>query len=240
MSTLIKFKKLLLDILFPSVCVNCKKDFSDEKQNNLLCQDCLKKIAINTTLFCGQCQARLPENKKICHKNFPYLLGAATNFNDPIRNLIHQFKYRHWKRAELPIADIIKIYLGNLKLTSRQIKNWTVLPVPLHKNRERNRGFNQAELIGKIIAANLKLPIRGDLLLRIKETKNQAELKDWQQRKNNVKDAFQVTDPKTIQGKNILLVDDVYTSGATINEAIRLLKESGARKIIAMVVAKAR
>jgi len=205
-----------------------------------LCEDCFKKIAFNTTLFCGQCRARLPENEKICHKNFPYLLGAATNFNDPIRNLIHQLKYRHWKSAEQPIAKIINIYLKNLKLTNQQIKNFIVVPIPLHKNREQDRGFNQAALIGKNIADNLDLPFRKNLLLRIKETKIQAELKDWEQRKTNLENAFQISEPTTLLGKNILLVDDVYTSGATINEAVRILKENGVKKIIAMVVAKAR
>ena len=114
------------------------------------------------------------------------------------------------------------------------------MPIPLHKNRERERGFNQSEAIAKIIASELNLQLKKDLLVRAKETKIQAELKDWNQRKNNLAGAFQIPQPEGIKGKNIILVDDVYTSGATINEAVKTLKENGAKKIIALVIAKAR
>jgi len=110
--------------------------------------------------------------------------------------------------------------------------------MPLHKNREEKRGFNQSELLSEEISKILTLPIINGAILRIKETKPQAELRGWEQRKVNMEKSFSVSNPEKIAGKNIILVDDVCTSGATANEAVKTLKENGAKKIIVLVVAK--
>ena len=209
MPTLIKLKEIILDILFPAICLNCKTSLKSEEKDDIICSPCLSKIAIHTTLFCGTCRARLPENKKICHKNCSFLLGAATDFNDPIRNLIHQLKYQHWKRVQAPIQKIIHIYLENLRLDKEKIKNYIIIPIPLHKNREYDRGFNQAEIIGKTISEKLGLSIKNNLLTRIKETKTQTELKNWDQRNENLVGAFKIYNRIAIENQNIILVDDV-------------------------------
>jgi ComF family protein len=271
-----KLKDILLDILFPPICLNCEKTLLKEERDNAFCALCFSKIIVHTSLFCPICRARLPENKKICHKSAKFLLAAATNFDEPIKNLIHQFKYGYWTRLIKPIGNILAAYLENLTrfhlvrftrwnlvkvnigtseiqnindnsgtsdvqtLKKKIFQNYIVIPIPLHKNRQRERGFNQAELLGKIISEKLNLVMRRDLLVRVKETKNQAELKNWKDRKKNLEKSFAVTAPEIIRKKNIILVDDVCTSGATIEEAAKTLKESGTRKIIALVVAKAR
>lgn len=236
MNYLIKIKELALDILFPPICLNCLRHLNAEEKTSGLCADCFAKITVHTSLFCSACRARLPKNIKICHKDSAYLLGAATNFDEAARNLIHQLKYHSWSRLQKPIKNLLEIYFKNLNL--KLAGNWLVIPIPLHKKRERERGFNQASLIGKIIADYYRLPIRTDILIRQKETKSQTDLKDWEQRKNNLSGAFQVTQPETIKNKNIILVDDVYTSGATIKEAVKNLKLAGAKKIMALVLAK--
>lgn len=238
MYILTKTKNLLLDILFPPICINCKKFLEQSEKENSICNLCFSKINIHTTLFCGKCRARLPENKKICHKDAVYLLGAATDYNEEIKNLIHVFKYQSWTRIKKPLEQIINCYLKNLWLEKPNLTNFIIIPIPLHKTRKQERGFNQAELLGEIIAEKLQLPLKINVLIKTKETKSQAELKDWEKRKENLRESFMVQQPEQIKDKNIILIDDVYTSGATINEAAKTLRDSGARKILALVIAK--
>ena len=120
------------------------------------------------------------------------------------------------------------------------MKNYLIIPIPLHKDRERQRGFNQAELIGKIIGEILNLPAEKNILARHKKTESQAKMKNWEKRSENLADAFSLRSSEAIKNKNIILVDDVHTSGATISEAAKILKANGAKKIIALVIAKTR
>lgn len=238
MSHLIKLKEMLLDALFPPICVSCKSFLNSEEKSNAVCHLCFSKISVHTTLFCGVCKARLPENKKICHKNAKYLLGAVANYEDIVRNLIHQYKYGRWQRMALPLNDLVSKYLKNLNLNIN--KSYIVIPIPIHKNKKAERGFNQSEIIAGQVAEKLNLPLESDNLIRQKETKSQTEFQDWEQRKNNLKNSFTVYFPEKIKNKNILLIDDIYTSGATIGEAAETLRKSGAKKIIALVIAKTR
>ena len=237
MPYLTNIKEFIWDILFPPICLSCQTSLKSGEKSDSLCASCLSKIILHTTLFCGKCRARLPDNKKICHKDSPYLLGAATNYEEPIKSLIHGFKYKSWSRLQKPIKKLVIKYLQNLNL---EFKNYIVIPVPLYKKREQERGFNQAKLIAEIFSDSLKLPLEQNILIRTKETESQAEIKDWDQRKENLNDAFSLESAGKIKDKNIILIDDVYTSGATVNEAIKILKTNGAKKILAFVIAKAR
>jgi ComF family protein len=112
------------------------------------------------------------------------------------------------------------------------------VPVPLSKKKLRWRGFNQAEEIAKELANFLKIPLISDCLIKTKETKDQVELSE-KERKENVKGAFYIKNKEKIAGKNVLLVDDVFTTGATMEEAAKVLNEAGSEKIVGVVVAKA-
>ena len=243
MLNLNKLKGLIFDILFPPICFSCQTALNRAEKEKRICNGCFSKITIHATLFCGICRARLPENKKICHKNSPYILGAATDYDETAKKLIHQFKYRHWTGLENIFGNILKIYLNNLrpeKTLKQFLNNCFVVPIPLYKEKERERGFNQAEILGKTISKILSLPLENKALVRIRETKPQAELKDWDKRKENMDKSFKAQNPERIKNANIILVDDVYTSGATISEAVKTLRNAGAKKIIALVIAKTR
>jgi ComF family protein len=116
--------------------------------------------------------------------------------------------------------------------------NFVLVPVPLSKKKLKWRGFNQAEEIAKELANFLKIPLISDCLIKTKETKDQVELSE-KERKENVKGAFYIKNKEKIAGKNVLLVDDVFTTGATMEEAAKVLKEAGSEKIVGVVVAKA-
>lgn len=234
---LIKAKNLALDILFPPLCLNCQKSVDD--RNKLICEKCLSLIKFNNTLFCPVCRARLPENKKICHYDSQYLLAAAGNYDDTVlQNLIHCFKYKYLKGLAPVLGEITLKYLGILNLTSLNLKSFIVVPIPLHPKKERQRGFNQAKLIAEFLAQELNLELI-EPLKRVKNTEQQAKLKDQDERIKNINGCFEIKNPEQIGHKNILLIDDVFTSGATINEAVKILKANGASKIITLVLAKA-
>lgn len=213
-----KVKDLALDILFPI------KDFPEG-------------IKLNQTLFCPTCRARLAENKKICHKKSQYKLGAATSYGDAqIRRLIWQLKYRGKKGNCVYLGILLTDYLKNLGIN---LKNYTIVPVPLSKKRRQERGYNHAQLIARIVAGNLKLPVEEEIILKTKETLPQAEIKDWDKRKKNLENCFSVIDADKIKNKNFIILDDVFTSGATLNEIARVLKSAGSKRILGLVVAKA-
>lgn len=243
---LIKIKDIIFDILFPPICINCRKHLSLSKYD-YLCDDCFNKIKLNSALFCPFCRARLADNKKICNHSkkifpFPYFLAAASNYDDSImRNLIYCFKYQKFEKLAPILGEIIIKYLKNIKLINQltnQPKNYIIVPIPLHFWREKTRGFNQSKLIAECIAEKLNLQLVG-ALKRAKNNKPQAKSKNTKERNKNVEGIFKVINTDLIKGKNIILVDDVYTSGATINEAVKILKQNRCRKIIALVTAKA-
>lgn len=248
----VAIKNTALDILFPPICFGCKNHL--ENRDKFICDACLGSIKINNTLFCPMCQARLPENKRICNhgleknEEFPYLLAAAANYdNKIIQDVIHSYKYTYFDKLSSALGAILTDYLNSVIRNSKfEIKNFSVTYIPLHFFRERERGFNQSKLLAQIISKNFNLELI-DALRRIKNNPPQAKIaknnlqqsKNYENRKKNISSAFQITDSEIISGKNIILIDDVYTSGATMSEAAKVLKQHGAGKIIALVIAKA-
>lgn len=114
------------------------------------------------------------------------------------------------------------------------------MPIPLHKNREWSRGFNQAHVIGTRMAAYLGIPVVAGNLVRAKKTSAQADQKDYAAREENIRGAFHALDPEAFKGRSIMLVDDVTTSGATLHEAAKVMKQCGAKNVVALVAARAR
>ncbi len=229
-----EIKNLLLDLIFPRKCVACNLNL---KNKEVLCWSCQKEIKINSTLFCGACLARLPQNKKICHKDFPYLLGAATSYQDEIiKKLILALKFKGVQKAAEFLGNVLVGYAEN---TMEPFWNYLVVPIPLSSRRLRERGFNQAELIAKVFADHFNLKLETQNLTRLKDTKPQSGLKGMEKRALNVRDAFIIKKPEFFEGQSIILIDDVVTSEATLKEAVLALKKAGAKKILTLVVAKA-
>lgn len=234
-SFLIKVKSVLLEIFFPPLCLNCRKFLNADK---FLCENCFDAIKLNSAPFCPVCRKRLAEGKICRHsqQRFSYLLAAAGSYDDPVlKNLIHYYKYKSFKNLTPLLGELI---LNCFKFLNFKLLNFIVVPIPLHPSRERKRGFNQAELLAGFVGQKLNLKITA-ALKRIKNVKPQAQLKNGEERIKNVEGCFKITNPESVKNKNIILIDDVFTSGATMNEAVKILKENGCRKIIALVLAKA-
>ncbi|MDP3729461.1 MAG: ComF family protein [bacterium] len=237
MLSLAKIKEITLAILFPPLCLVCKKTIPYNDASFNLCHLCTSHITINTSFFCSICRVRLPYNKKTCHKNAQFLLGAATTFRDEIKEVIHSYKYQKWQRLHKPLSELLITYLTKTKILFQPEKT-IVIPMPLHPTKLKERGFNQAELLAASIATHYAIPLITNTLMRDKETKTQTELKDFEMRKQNVADAFIIHNSEQIKNKNVILIDDVFTSGATMTVAVGVLKKAGARAITALVIAK--
>lgn len=206
--------KPLLDILFPIQCLgNCKTW---------------------DTWLCDNCTLKIQNSCKIILKNNLSGLYYLTNYRDElIQKLIHQLKYRYAEE----IAEILgKQFRGLIDQNFDYI-----IPIPLHKKRYAERGFNQAELLGKqiIVQTHCNASLQTDILFRGKYTHAQAQL-SHEERKLNMRNVFMINKKKMdfIKNKKILLVDDVYTTGATMNECAKILKKNNAKEIWGIVVAK--
>ena len=166
------------------------------------------------------------------------MIYAATEYREQkiASLLVGALKYHGVKRAADHCADILKTHLHLAQFAPQ--KNWLVTAVPLHKKRLRERGFNQAELIAKNIAAHYNVPYAPRVLARALHTTPQTEVSESAKRLENVKGAFVCYNAKTVRGKYIMLIDDVTTTGATFEACAKALKSAGAKKIIACAIAK--
>jgi len=234
------FKKgvgFVLNLFFPKKCLGCGT------ADVYLCSNCFNRIEIalnNTCFFCG----KIIWQGKICvdcqKENYLDRIISATNYKNPLaRDLIKNFKYHYVKELSQSLTQLIIKSLtlcGILDFPHSVV----VLPIPLYKIRHRTRGFNQAELLAKQIADYFNLPLETNILKRIISGIPQANIKDNKKRKENIKGVFEIhlSSLKRLRGQNIILIDDVLTTGATLIEATKVLKNNGADEVWALAVAR--
>ncbi len=152
-----------------------------------------------------------------------------------MRTIIHNLKYRY----KIHLAVNLGSSIGKIINEDKNIRKWDLLiPIPLHKVKQRSRGFNQSELIVDAITEVCSIEKDNAVLIRHRYTRNQAAL-PMRERAANVKGAFSVVDKSKIEGKKIILVDDVITTGSTMLECIKTLKEAGAKEVVALSAALA-
>lgn len=221
MACLFRFKDKILSIPFPDTCIVCGEPV---ETTEYACNSCKKRIPYITTDFkCRKCLGFLHTSKNgvcgTCIAENPLYtrLISCVKYEGQVRNTIRAYKF--WNRPDY--------HLGFSKLACEILETSDVcfdaiIPIPLSKKSFKARGYNQSELISKRISMYFDVPIFDDLLIKIRETKRQSELK-LEYRKKNIKGAFDVFNPKRIEGLHILLVDDIFTSGNTMREASKML-----------------
>jgi competence protein ComFC len=230
-----KIKDFLLKIFFPKFCFSC------QREGSYLCPDCSATLDILESNFC-LCEnpSRLPAAGKcfLCQKKSLNGLYFAVSYkNNLIKTLIHRFKYEPYiKELATSLACLIIAHF-NLIQKVFSGENFIIVPVPLTKKKLKKRGFNQSEEIAKELAKNLSIPLLSDCLIKEKETPAQMELKK-EARQNNLKGVFSISDPGRIRGKKILLVDDVYTTGSTMQECASVLKKAGSQEVWGVAIAR--
>jgi len=231
------FHRFVLDILFPISCLKC------QEYGKWLCDQCLREIKTCTEQICPICEKVFTPDGKTCltcrkKTSLDGLLVCASYQEKIIPKIIHAFKYKFILNLQYPLGEIMTraILSSNLPLAD------FIIPIPLHSKRMRWRGFNQslllAEYIGKNITPGIKVPILSDALYRNKNTSSQMKIKNYQKRKENIFNAFSVINKKAVERKNIFLIDDIATTGATLFECASILKKAGAKKVFAIVIAR--
>jgi ComF family protein len=153
-------------------------------------------------------------------------------FEGPLREAIHQFKYRPCRALGRPLALWMTKNICPVDGIDR------IIPVPLHTSRLRQRGFNQALILAHGISKTFTLPLSYDNLKRVRPTRPQVEL-SAEERIKNVAGAFALRNPDELKGLDVLLIDDVFTTGATMNECARVLKDAGVSRVTALTIARA-
>ncbi len=213
----------ILDILFPKYCVNCRKS------GDFLCPNCFSKLSYDVNNICLACTK--PSYNSLTHpncRNKNRIEGAfaCLVFDSITKKLVHQFKYEPYLSSLAPfITDLMfESLIQNEEFVKLQKQEIILVPIPLSKKKYRSRGYNQSELVSKELSKKLHWKTL-NALIRVKDTKTQVGLTK-EERRDNIHDAFKINPKfvKEIANKNILLIDDVVTTGATFNEATRILK----------------
>lgn len=232
----------LLDLTYPKTCYACKKKISGPAVNGFVCAECWVKIKINTPPFCQSCGRSLTGKKSLkniclsCIKKPLHFDRAFSpcSYEGVIKDLIHTFKYKNKDYLGAALSKPMAAFIREYNLPMEFID--AIVPVPLHKTRLREREFNHAYVLSRHLGLEFNKTVLEDNLLRRRNTPTQTELKD-QERFLNVKGCFQVAEKKSVKGLNILLVDDVLTTGATSSEAALALKEAGANIVYVLTLA---
>ena len=226
-------------LLFPRRCPICHEIV--EEPGELACDICKTRVLRVRTPWCQRCgKPLIAHEQEYCgdcsRKTHVFRKGrAAFIYDETMRRSIARFKYDGRQEYAAFYADEI------LKTCAREVLRWkaeALIPIPLHPARRRKRGYNQAELLAKELSLRSGIPIDKNLLIRTKNTRAQKELSD-QERKANLKHAFSVRE-KRIPYKKIILVDDIYTTGSTMDEAAAVLKARGAEMIYFLCISVGR
>ncbi len=227
--------KIAKDYVFPIFCVGCSQE------GVYLCSVCEALIDKTPVYACPGCNSG-NQTGDCCGscRSESYLdnhIGAVKYEEDKIiGRIIHRFKYDYIEDYKIVFGGLIREYISICSCRFSGID--LIAPVPLHPRRFAERGFNQAELIAQDVGKSSGIPVSSDLLKRVRYTRIQARL-NKDERIKNIKDAFKINKDIDIKNKNILLVDDVFTTGSTLQECAKVLKQAGASSVRGFSVARA-
>jgi competence protein ComFC len=230
----------LSSLFYPPLCVVCSSNVDGREY---LCESCRSRAPRITPPFCAKCsepfsgaitQAFSCANCEHRTLHFDSAV-AAYRSRGLVRKLVHQFKYGHQRHLRHPLAEWLRETMSDSRLRDRHFD--LIVPVPLHPARERERGFNQATLLAELLALQVAVPLRA-VLQRIRYTTTQTAY-DRAERMENLHDAFRLRKNMNVRQLRVLLIDDVLTTGSTLSECARILKESGAISVHAATAARA-
>lgn len=208
------------ELLWPARCIGCRMLGSD------LCTRCLGT-------------ARKQEVQRLRGHAYLDALVVAAPLKGIIETAVYALKYRGMRQLAVPLGDWTAGVIGLRRSTSTMFgANPLIVPVPLHVSRLRERDYNQAALLARRLSMIAAMPLSESVLVRLRNTGSQVRTYSRIERLDNMRGAFSVTEAKTVTDRDIVLVDDVCTTGATLEDCARALKESGARSVSAIVLAR--
>ena len=204
------------------ICDVCRKELDYLKVKEPRCMQCGKPIRHAEAEYCRDCM----------HTHHYYEKGLSLWLHQaPVSTSVYQFKYHNQRRfGEIYAEELVRQY-------SSVIQRWkpdVIIPIPLHRKRRRKRGFNQAEILANQIGRKMNLPVDKKMLFRICRTKPQKTL-SHRERKENLKHAFAIV-PGSCKVRRVLLIDDIYTTGNTIDAAAEILRKSGVEKVYFLTI----
>lgn len=237
-SRLRRHGRTLLDVALPAMCPACGDRLRPLDQH--VCERCWERIGDIRPPVCSVCGLGDFVPGKRCpaclrEEIFYSRARQAAPFAEPLSTLVDRLKYGHTAELAQPMARLLA---RQLKRDHAREKWDLIVPVPLHRVRERERGYNQSALITRHLGKMIGWPVAVRAMVRHRRTKSQTRL-GRADRMRNVVGAFSCPEPALVAGKRILLLDDVYTTGSTMNESARALIEAGAESVFALAVARA-
>jgi competence protein ComFC len=225
-----QLKGRVADFLFPPHCLGCGKE------GDFLCIPCRRALPRLLPPLCPRCSRPLIQEDRcpICQRWRLEINGIRSPllFQGVVRQAIHQLKYNNFKVLASPLAQLLAEYVE-----TRPLPVEVIVPVPLHPRRLRERGYNQSALLARELGRLISLPVVEDSLFRLKDTPAQARASNAEIRRSNVVGVFACRDEK-LKGKQVLLIDDVCTTGATLDSCAITLNRAGASSVWGLALAR--
>ncbi len=215
----------IFDWIYPPRCIFCHNIIPINKYAQLdICEHCIKTLPFIKEPTCNKCGKSLNNDKEFCNdcysKEHLYKKGFITlEYIGMTIEAIYRFKYMNCPHYSKTFAYIMYEDMKNKNMLNYNFD--LIIPIPLHINKLKKRGYNQAELLAKELSYKLKIPYE-PIIKRIKDTKPQNSLSP-KERYNNLKSAFEIIDIDKIKDKKVLLIDDIYTTGATMDACVQVL-----------------
>lgn len=221
-------KEYLISLLFPKHCPFCGHPMEIYQ---MYCEECEQELPwVPSDSLCPTC------GKKNCIcSNDPFLkrLYVPFFYDGIVANAIKNLKFYNKRAYSRPLSSLLAHYIRQKDQNSHFD---CIIPIPMTKRDIRKRGYSQSELMARFTGEELNIPVEKNRLIKVHQTEKQHRL-NAEERRINLKDAFAVKDPETLKGKSVLLCDDVITTGATLLEAAKTLRDAGITDISAVVVA---
>ncbi|MBD3306511.1 ComF family protein [candidate division KSB3 bacterium] len=244
-SSLSVWLQTALDFVFPAECGYCQHFVGDDRVL-IFCKTCWSRIVLISEPVCPQCGK--PFDSSVVRQHAPHRCGACrtsppffdfafapAHYDGVLKEAILQFKFHQKPGLGRPLAHLL---LGQIPPDLALQDYEVILPVPLHKSRQKQRGYNQAAILARHLARPYHLELMPHNLIRTRDTHAQSLLQGSQERQTNVKNAFHLRSPEAIRDRRVILVDDVLTTGATVNECAKTLKNAGARTVCVLTVSR--
>lgn len=218
----------IVSIIYPGHCMGCNK-ILNINESKWICNKCMPQFELKEYIRCSVCGRIIYHSGKcrVCNSEKIYFDKGYSllEYKDSVRNAVRQFKYKNMKSYGKYFGDLMSDYA----VSKINIKFDYVTAVPLHRKRLKSRGYNQAEILAKLVAIKLNTEYK-KLIVRDINTKPQNSLKKAERQKN-IKNAFSLNKGISVKDKTILIIDDIFTTGSTINECSKVLKKNNAARV---------
>ena len=222
-----------LELIFPDNCLLCRQ-FLNSRHQRQLCPQCLDTLSLNPTPFSRQNQNG--PGHSFLSDQVRSTFDAAWSvclYNEPAQKLLHAFKYNSKTSLHKTFVPLMIDFIDRYHIPLQEFD--LISPIPLHPVRLRERGYNQSALLSLALSKHYGVPHTENLLIRQKNTHTQTEL-GAKQRWTNMEGAFRIKNPSDVTGRTIILIDDLFTTGATLQSAAETLKAAGAARVCVLTL----